>query len=359
LKAAYNHYVSVYGDPSDFTSIKSATTTSTRSPQDIRDMARYLLIEMEETHLFWIAHLRVSVDIPRGWAFQFDKYVYLPSGFEYRYHPADAYFLGLSVRARLQQPGDEISEKEKRETFLDFIDANGKTYFYNFYTNETRFNKAEKPRRGATKKQILDEQDEVESNTSEEHDEFNPISLSKPNYEPVSPAPERLIYYGPAPLQEPPATVAQPPERDHETTGRRVSTLELFSERSDETMDDHEKQKRKTTYSPERLKQLSSTPTRRESAPRKASVLHLSHPIFDDVSDQDVLAAKKELGFLSEPQTSARKEKIVLQPIVSPRSTGVVDKDLALFRPNKSVIEGLLEGSKRHGVLPTINNNPN
>lgn len=116
--------------------------------QEVEEMAEYLGIQVQhEGYLLPLAKLALQAPLPKGWEiYKDDKgepfYFQRSTGRTSYRHPADEYFINkvMEDRARHVKALQEGSLVKLSEPWLDFVDEQGRTFWYNFKTRQRSLN---------------------------------------------------------------------------------------------------------------------------------------------------------------------------------------------------------------------------
>eukprot|EP01047_Picozoa_sp_COSAG01_P040107 COSAG01_NODE_3356_length_6207_cov_4.313360_1_plen_727_part_00 len=135
------------GAPSSASAPTTAETGSEPTlvlvPADIRDMAVYLGIHIRtEADMLWIARESLTAPLPPRWEELEDEaghpyYYNLVTGTTTRKHPLDHYFVQL-VKFERWNPE---RKRQPAEAWMDFVDSQGRVYYYNFSNDQTTYDR--------------------------------------------------------------------------------------------------------------------------------------------------------------------------------------------------------------------------
>ena len=131
------------GSGSAPTTAEGSEPTLVLVPADIRDMAVYLGIHIRtESDMLWIARESLTASLPPRWEELEDEaghpyYYNLVTGTTTRKHPLDHYFVQL---ARFERWNPE-RKRQPAEAWMDFVDSQGRTYYYNFSNDQTTYDR--------------------------------------------------------------------------------------------------------------------------------------------------------------------------------------------------------------------------
>lgn len=125
------------------TTAEGSEPTLVLVPADIRDMAVYLGIHIRtESDMLWIARESLTASLPPRWEELEDEaghpyYYNLVTGTTTRKHPLDHYFVQL---AKFERWNPE-RKRQPAEAWMDFVDSQGRTYYYNFSNDQTTYDR--------------------------------------------------------------------------------------------------------------------------------------------------------------------------------------------------------------------------
>ena len=125
------------------TTAEGSEPTLVLVPADIRDMAVYLGIHIRtESDMLWIARESLTASLPPRWEELEDEaghpyYYNLVTGTTTRKHPLDHYFVQL---AKFERYNPE-RKRQPAEAWMDFVDSQGRTYYYNFSNDQTTYDR--------------------------------------------------------------------------------------------------------------------------------------------------------------------------------------------------------------------------
>ena len=114
------------------------------SVDEVREMGQYLGIDVvSEGYLLPLARIALQAPLPKGWEICKDEegepfYYERKTGTTSYRHPADEYFINkvLEDRTRHVKAVQEGAAVRLSEPWLDFMEANGSRYWYNFRTGQ-------------------------------------------------------------------------------------------------------------------------------------------------------------------------------------------------------------------------------
>mmetsp|Transcript_10007 Transcript_10007/g.33357 ORF Transcript_10007/g.33357 Transcript_10007/m.33357 type:complete len:490 (-) Transcript_10007:59-1528(-) len=131
-------------DVATYLGINLEALSSPVTKEEVLEMAQYLGIDVcREGYLLPLAKMALQAPLPKGWDICKDEggepfYFHRRTGVTTYRHPADDYFMKkvMESRSRHVRSAQEGAAVRVSEPWLDFVDENGRIYWYNFRTEE-------------------------------------------------------------------------------------------------------------------------------------------------------------------------------------------------------------------------------